>query len=159
MGDEETIEVVHAPATRLGTPRIGRISIVEAFGPAEVWRSRHSMRFGGDDVRAGNYSLHVCVHDWTLKFLTPIFNDNLCLLAVHCIGQSVQSDAEAEYWVGNRRLLQHVQRVEHDHVKGSIDWSSTEIADLHNIAYLYSQLGMNVEAETMYLRGYASFRG
>ena len=57
------------------------------------------------EARAGNYSLHTCVHDWTMGFLNRIIDDELCQLAIRCIGRSVQWDTEIEYWMGNRRLL------------------------------------------------------
>jgi tetratricopeptide (TPR) repeat protein len=104
------------------------------------------------EVRAGSYSLHACVHDWTLGFLNRSFDDELYRLAAHCVGRSVQWDTEADYWVGNRRLLQHVQRFEHDRIKDSMDWSNIEITDLYRIAHLCRQFDMNTEAEIMYLR-------
>src|SRR5436190_17867006 len=82
------------------------------------------------EIRAGSYSLHACVHDWTLEFLNRRFDADLYRLAVRCIGRSVQWDTEAEYWIENRRLRQHVQRLEHDRIKCSIKWSSTEMVDL-----------------------------
>jgi tetratricopeptide (TPR) repeat protein len=104
------------------------------------------------EVRTGSYGLHKCVHDWTLEFLNRSFSDKLCRLAVRCIGRSVQWKTEAEYWVKNRELLQHVQRLKHDRIQDSIDWNNIEITDLYGIAYLYSQFDMNIEAEIMYLR-------
>jgi len=104
------------------------------------------------EIRAGSYSLHACVHDWALEFLNRSFDDKLYWLAVHCIGRSVQWDTKIDYWVGNRRLLQHVQRFEHGRIKDSIDWSNIEITDLCYIAHLCSQVNMNAEAEAMYLR-------
>jgi hypothetical protein len=48
------------------------------------------------EVRSGSYSLHACVHDWTLEFLNRSFDHKLCRLAIRCIGQSVQMATEAE---------------------------------------------------------------
>jgi tetratricopeptide (TPR) repeat protein len=104
------------------------------------------------EVQAGSYSLHACVHDWTLELLNRSFDDKLCRLAVRCIGRSVQLDTKAEYWIGNRRLLQHVQRLGHNRIKDSIDWSNLEITDLHRVAHLCRQFDMNSEAEAMYLQ-------
>jgi tetratricopeptide (TPR) repeat protein len=104
------------------------------------------------EVRAGSYSLHACVHDWTLEFLNRSFDADLCRLAIRCIGRSVQWDTEAEYWVGNRRLLLHAQRLEHNRIGNSVDWSNVEVANILCIAYLYRQFSMNAEAEIMYLR-------
>jgi hypothetical protein len=48
------------------------------------------------EVRVGSYSLHACVHNWALEFLNRSFDDELCRMAVHCIGQSVQWNTQAE---------------------------------------------------------------
>jgi tetratricopeptide (TPR) repeat protein len=109
------------------------------------------------EARPGSYSLHACVHDWTLGYLNRNFNDELCVLAIHCIAQSVKDDMEANYWVVNRRLLQHAQRLKHTRISRWISWSSVRPGDLSCVAYLYSQSDMNMEAEEMYvraLRGY-----
>jgi tetratricopeptide (TPR) repeat protein len=109
------------------------------------------------EARPGSYSLHACVHDWTLEYLDRNFNDELCVLAIHCIAQSVKDDMEANYWVVNRRLLQHAQRLKHTRISRWISWSSVRPRDLSCVAYLYSQSDMNMEAEEMYvraLRGY-----
>ena len=114
------------------------------------------------EIRAGSYSLHTCVHDWTLEYLNRSFNDALCGLAIHCIAQSVKWDTEAKHWVVNRRLLQHVQRLKHTRITRCIGWSSVDPADLYRVAHLYSQLDMNIEAEEMYvraLRGYEKVWG
>ena len=71
--------------------------------------------------------------------------------------KSVQWEPEAEYWVGNRRLLQHVQRLEYTRGKHSIDRSNIDINGLFNIAYLCSQFDMNAEAEAMYLEALPGF--
>ena len=42
------------------------------------------------EVQLKSYSLHACVHDWSLEFLNRIFDDKLYRLAVHSVGQSVQ---------------------------------------------------------------------
>jgi len=105
------------------------------------------------EIRLEGYSLHACVHDWTLEFLNRSFDDDkLYRLAVRCIGRSVQWDTKTDYWVGNRRLLQHVQRFKHDRIKDLMDWSNTEITDLCYIAHLCGQFNMNTEAEIMHLR-------
>jgi hypothetical protein len=80
------------------------------------------------EVQLKSYSLHACVQDWSLEFLNRSFDDKLYRLAIRRIGQSVQWETEAGCWVRNRRLLQHVQRLEYTHVKRSIDRS--------NIAYV-----------------------
>jgi tetratricopeptide (TPR) repeat protein len=109
------------------------------------------------EIRAGSYSLHACVHDWTLECLNRDLDNEIFQIAVHCVAKSVRWKTEEEYWVMNRRLFPHMHRLEHNRAKGWIDWSGIDMADLHSIGYLCSQLDMKATAEEMYvraLRGY-----
>jgi tetratricopeptide (TPR) repeat protein len=104
------------------------------------------------EAKAGSYSLHPCVHDWTLSWLNRKFDEKLWRSAVHCIARSVKWETNAEYWVQNRRLVQHAHRLEHNRLKSSIDWTRVGLKDLSDIAYLYSQSGMRAAAEQMYMQ-------
>ena len=56
-------------------------------------------------VGAGTYSLHTCVHDWTLEYLNRGFDAEFCLLAIHCIAQNVRHYYNyADFWKLARRL-------------------------------------------------------
>jgi tetratricopeptide (TPR) repeat protein len=104
------------------------------------------------EIRAGSYSLHACVHDWTLECLNRDLDNEICQMAVHCIAKSVKRKTEEEYWVMNRRLFPHMHRLEHNRAKGWIDWSSTDMTDLRSIGRLCSQLDKKAVAEEMYVR-------
>src|SRR5271154_5133529 len=104
------------------------------------------------EIRAGSYSLHTCVHDWTLECLNRDLDNEIYEIAVHCIAKNVKWETEEEYWVMNRRLFPHMHRLEHNRVKGWIDWSSMDTTDLHFIGYLCSQLDMKAAAEEMYVQ-------
>jgi tetratricopeptide (TPR) repeat protein len=109
------------------------------------------------EVSEGRYSLHTCVHDWTLEYLNHEFDWERCRIAIHCVAANVSWESEAEYWVRNRRVLPHARRFRHVRLKASIDWSGVEPRDLCYFAGLYQQNEMNAEAEDMYvraLRGY-----
>src|SRR5271163_4729938 len=58
--------------------------------------------------------LHTCVHDWTLACLNRDLDNELYRRAFHCVARSVKWETEAEYWVVNRRLLQHVHRLQYN---------------------------------------------
>ena len=45
-------------------------------------------------------------------------------MAKHCIAQSAQWETEGEYWMRNRRVLQHVQRLKRGRLEALIDWGS-----------------------------------
>jgi hypothetical protein len=55
--------------------------------------------------------LLLCVHDWTLACLNRDLDNELYQKAFHCVARSVKWETEAEYWVVNRRLLQHMHRL------------------------------------------------
>jgi tetratricopeptide (TPR) repeat protein len=104
------------------------------------------------EITQGSYSLHTCVHDWTLEYLNHTFDNHFCRLALHCVAQSVKWDTEAEYWTMNRRVLQHARRFEHTRLQASINWAEVAPEDLHRLGYLYAQSDMNSAAEKMYMR-------
>jgi tetratricopeptide (TPR) repeat protein len=104
------------------------------------------------EVSEGRYSLHTCVHDWTLGYLNHEFDWERCRIAIHCVAVSVSWVSEADYWVRNRRVLPHVGRFKHVQLKAAIDWSEIEPGDLYRFAGLYQQNDMNAETEQMYLR-------
>ena len=114
------------------------------------------------EVGTGSYSIHTCVHDWTLERLNFEDDGRLCRLAVQCVARSVKSKTESEFWMVNRRLLSHVSRFEHVRVKDRIDWTKVDMVDLFHMAQLYSDLDMKGKAEQMCvqsLQGYEKARG
>lgn len=60
------------------------------------------------DGGSGRYSLHACVHDWTLEYLNANINTELCQRAVCCIANSVRWDDEVGFSILNRRLVHHL---------------------------------------------------
>ena len=104
------------------------------------------------ETSTGSYSLHTCVHDWALECLNRDLDDETYQIAVRCVAKSVKWETEEDYWVVNRRLLKHVQRLKHNRVKGSINWSNIDMDDLYSIGYLHNQFDMKTEAEEMYMR-------
>ena len=110
----------------------------------------------------GRYSLHTCVHDWTMEYLNRNFDEGLWQLAVHCVAQSVKWETEREYWVENRRLLPHAQRLKASRERRQSGWEEVKARDIIMIAELFRQLDMSAEAEEMYIRalqGYEKVMG
>ena len=104
------------------------------------------------EVSTGQYSLHMCEHDWTLKYLNNEFDQKWGQITIHCIAVNVSEKSEAEYWIKNRWVLSHARQFEHNWIKAAIDWSIIAPGDLHMLAYLYQQNNMSAEAEKMYQR-------
>ncbi|KAK3996395.1 kinesin light chain 1, partial [Cladorrhinum sp. PSN332] len=53
------------------------------------------------------YGMHGCVHSWTVHVLNEVRDTDMAKLALRCIGSHVPSRLEHEYWIVQRRLMQH----------------------------------------------------
>ena len=104
------------------------------------------------EMSAGQCSMHMCVHDWTLEYLNHQFDQERFRIAVHCVAANVKWYHQAEYWVTNRRILPHARRFQNPRIKPVVDWNGIETRGLGRFAELYWQNNMYAEAEEMYLR-------
>jgi tetratricopeptide (TPR) repeat protein len=100
---------------------------------------------------SGGYSVHSCVHSWSMSILNKEWDDRLARLALTCIAAEVPSRNEKNWWLLQRRLLQHATRLEHFIVDGKVDSDGIDWT-LHNLGYLYADQGKLAEAEAMYTR-------
>ena len=104
-----------------------------------------------DTVESRGYSVHACVHSWTIHVLNKQWDDTLAGFAVRAIGQHVPSQDATEPWATQRRLLQHAERC-------SLYLSGIGLAQaniersLHNLGDLFKDQGKMKEAEEMYVR-------
>ncbi|KAH7037962.1 kinesin light chain 1 [Microdochium trichocladiopsis] len=94
------------------------------------------------------YSIHGCLHSWTVHILNEEWDSCLNKLAVESVASQVPSNVEAEYWLLQKRLIPHAIRscstVQESDVPS--DWA------FHSLGNLYSDQGKLDEAEKMYLR-------
>ncbi|KAH7016474.1 uncharacterized protein B0I36DRAFT_298830 [Microdochium trichocladiopsis] len=94
------------------------------------------------------YSIHGCLHSWTIHILNEEWDGCLNKLAVESVASQLPSNAEAEYWLLQKRLIPHAIR----------SCSTVQESDLpsnwafHSLGDLYSDQGKLDEAEKMYLR-------
>jgi len=103
------------------------------------------------DNESGGYSMHSCVHAWTIHALNKQWNNEFADFAVGAVGRHVPSQEAREPWTTQRRLIPHAQRCL-QYVLG-MDSTQPGIADhLHNIADLLSEQNKTREVEVMYLR-------
>jgi len=103
----------------------------------------------------GKYSLHKCVHDWTLNELNQQLQSELVGIAMHCIAQSVTWESEQLYWEKNREIEGHGLRLQERRIAKVIEQSQTseqDTGDLFMIGYLYSDQGKLAEVEQMFMR-------
>ncbi|KAN0067831.1 hypothetical protein V8E54_014078 [Elaphomyces granulatus] len=108
-------------------------------------------------VESRGYSIHGCVHSWTVYVLNQEWDYDLAKLALKFVGSHVPRDESANrWWLTQRRLLPHAARCSHAVLNGMV------IADgmgweLHGLGLLYADQGKLDEAEKIYhraLQGY-----
>ncbi|KAI0810082.1 hypothetical protein GGR55DRAFT_689254 [Xylaria sp. FL0064] len=101
-----------------------------------------------DLIGSRGYSIHACVHSWTVYVLNETRDVSLAKLTVDCVAASVPSHDELQFWLLQRRLLSHAIKCSTTITKGD---HVTESA-FHSLGLLYADQGKMQEAENMYLR-------
>ncbi|KAI1360650.1 hypothetical protein F5Y08DRAFT_43121 [Xylaria arbuscula] len=101
-----------------------------------------------DSVGSRGYSMHACVHSWTVSVLNKDPEDSLARATVACVAARAPSQNEDQFWSLQNRLLSHaakcsVMRLDSD---DGIEWA------FYNLGILYSDQGKLDEAEAMYMR-------
>jgi tetratricopeptide (TPR) repeat protein len=110
---------------------------------------------------SAGYSMHSCVHSWTISVLNDGWDDKLSTIALTCVASAVPSTNTDKWWFLQRRLLPHAARHEQSFISGRVDITQIEWA-LHNLGNLYLDQGKLAEAEKMYkraLQGYEEALG
>ena len=100
---------------------------------------------------SGGYSVHSCVHSWTVFVLNKEWDEGLARLALHCVASKVPMRDETDSWMLQRRLLQHAVRQEQATIENKVDTEGMEWA-LHSLGILFSDQNKLAEAEKMYIR-------
>ncbi|KAK7973201.1 hypothetical protein PG988_007335 [Apiospora saccharicola] len=92
------------------------------------------------------YSIHSCVHNWTIHMLNQTWDVDLARFTIGCVASLVPSRDSSQFWQLQRRLLSHAVRCyatirDSDH---DIPWA------FHSLGDLYSDQGKMAEAEAIY---------
>jgi hypothetical protein len=87
--------------------------------------------------RSIGYGVHSCVHSWTISILNKEWDDSLARLALTCVASEVLSTNIDEWWLLQRRLLQHVALHKKFVIDSNMDIERMEWA-LHNLGDLYA---------------------
>jgi tetratricopeptide (TPR) repeat protein len=113
-----------------------------------------------------SYSLHTCVHDWTLSSLNRVIDVTLYNLAFRCIRKSINEDeADQLAFSQNRRLVPHAIRLDHGHFHGLLhddEWVEENCHDLFCMALFLQIQGKALLAMHIYkqtLRAYEKNNG
>ena len=114
-----------------------------------------------EPVESRGYSMHGCVHAWTIYVLNQKWDVGLARLALKFVGSHVPGSEKNKWWATQRRLLQHANRCSNLILKDSFEGEGVEWA-IHRLGYLYADQGKLDEAEKMYqraLQGYEKALG
>ncbi|KAH8587976.1 hypothetical protein B0O99DRAFT_693925 [Bisporella sp. PMI_857] len=102
-------------------------------------------------VESRGYSMHGCVHSWTVHVLNQAWDYDLSKLATKFVGAHVPGEQNKRPWLTQRRLLQHATRCSYMFSNGLI--KEDDMAPIcHNLGILYADQGKLVEAEQMFQR-------
>ena len=102
-------------------------------------------------LESRGYSIHGCVHSWTVHVLNQEWDYDLARVAVACIASHVPGKQAIRPWLTQRRLLQHAARCSYIVLHGlaldnGMAWA------YHNLGLLYADQGKLALAERMYER-------
>jgi tetratricopeptide (TPR) repeat protein len=124
--------------------------ILSDHGLVEVDKSSQEL------LESQGYSIHGCVHSWTVHVLNQEWDYSLARVAMKSVALHVPGEQANRPWLTQRRLLQHAARCSHIVLNGLVpddDMAGTYFS----LGYLFNNQSKPVEAEQMYeraLRGY-----
>ncbi|KAN0072353.1 hypothetical protein V8E54_009282 [Elaphomyces granulatus] len=123
----------------------GAVRVLSDHGLVEVDMSSQ------EQMESRGYSIHNCVHSWTVYVLNQEWDYDLAKLALKFVGSHVPGDESPKWWLTQRRLLQHAARCLHFVLNDMVRDDGMEWA-LHNLGNLYADQGKLDEAEKVYQR-------
>jgi len=114
-------------------------------------------------VESRGYSIHGCVHSWTIHVLNQEWNYDLAKAALKLVGSHIPKQDAVQPWLTQRRLLQHAARCSYIVLNDLvIDDGMVFAWAYHNFGQLYADQDKLTEAEEMLhraLRGYEKALG
>ncbi|KAN0077370.1 hypothetical protein V8E54_005674 [Elaphomyces granulatus] len=104
-----------------------------------------------EQIESRGYSIHGCVHSWTIYVLNQEWDYDLAKLVLKFVGSHVPREESPKRWLTQRRLLQHAARCSYAVLAGMVTDGGMGWA-LHELGDLYADQGKLDEAEKMYQR-------
>ncbi|MCJ1313481.1 hypothetical protein MMC25_007159, partial [Agyrium rufum] len=114
-----------------------------------------------DLIESPGYSIHACVHSWTIHVLNQVWDREFAILAMKLIASHVPEYQSLRPWLTRRRLLQHAIRGSYMVLNGLVLFEDVAW-ECSALGVLYSDHGKLAEAEQMYqwgLQGMEKLRG
>ena len=108
-------------------------------------------------IESRGYSIHRCVHSWTIYVLNEEWKYDLARLAVKFVAAHVPKKNNIQPWLIQHRLLQHAARCSHMVLNSLV--IDDGLADYYyNLGLLYADQGKLVEAEQIYQRALQGYK-
>jgi tetratricopeptide (TPR) repeat protein len=133
----------------------GAMQILSDHGLVEVDKSSQEL------LESQGYSIHGCVHSWTVHVLNKEWDYSLARVALNSVALHVPGKQANRPWLTQRRLLQHAARCSHIMLNGLVP-DNGMAGTYFNLGYLFNDQSKLAEAEQMYeraLRGYEKALG
>ncbi|KAH8589506.1 hypothetical protein B0O99DRAFT_692400 [Bisporella sp. PMI_857] len=123
----------------------GAVRALSDYGLVEADKSSQ------ERIESRGYSIHGCVHSWTIHVLNQEWDYDLAKTAIKFVGSHVPKEQAIRPWLTQRRLLQHAARCSYVMLNGLVIDNGIEWA-YHQLGNLYRNQGKLAEAEQMYQR-------
>ncbi|KAM3074278.1 hypothetical protein ACMFMF_006294 [Clarireedia jacksonii] len=121
------------------------VRVLSSHGLVEVETSSRDL------IESQGYSIHGCVHSWTVHILNQKWDYDLARLAVKFVGLHVSKNEAVQPWLTQRRVLQHAMRCSYM-IQNNLLADDNIAWVCYNLGNLYADQGKLVEAEQMYQR-------
>jgi hypothetical protein len=104
-----------------------------------------------NSAESRGYSMHSCVHSWTVHVLNQEWDTNMAGLALYCVGRHMPDTNQHNSLVTERRLMRHAVRSWGFILDAIVDSNGSEDY-LHSFGIAFARQGRHNEAEGMYQR-------
>ncbi|KAF4635064.1 hypothetical protein G7Y89_g3023 [Cudoniella acicularis] len=123
----------------------GAMRILSDHGLVEVDKSSLEL------LESRGYSIHGCVHSWTVHVLNQEWDCSLARVALKSVALHVPGEQANRPWLTQRRLLQHAARCSYIVLNGLV-LNDGMAGTYFNLGYLFNDQSKLAEAEQMYQR-------
>jgi tetratricopeptide (TPR) repeat protein len=107
-----------------------------------------------NSVESQGYSMHSCVHSWTVHVVNDRWDSNMARVVLNCVGLHVPDSNSSQYWVIEQRLVRHANRCQEFISKELLARhdNETTLRAIALLGALYADQNKLDKAEEMYQR-------